>query len=59
MGCRGRKKKREITIPVDLIEDKTVNRYIFVMATILAYLYLTFALYLSGVTVRFIIARRI
>lgn len=36
---------------IDLIEDKTKNRFIFTAATMLAYIYLTWSLYLSGSSV--------
>jgi len=36
---------------VDLVEDKTRNRMVFVLAALLSYIYLTWSLYISSSTV--------
>lgn len=37
-------------ILVDLVEDKTRNRMVFVLAALLSYIYLTWTLYISSTT---------
>ena len=46
-----RRKIKTDLIAADLVEDKAKNRLIFLTATLLSYLYLTWSLYLSGSSV--------